>query len=252
MGSAETTIATSTAPVTISVRDVHIEYELFADRRSALLQRTINKQGTGRAIVHAVKGVSVEFHQGEATAIVGSNGSGKSTLLTAIAGLMPIRSGEIRVSDEPKLFGIGAALLPQTTGYRNIRLGCLALGVPIEDLDDTVQRVADFTALGDDALKRPLRTYSSGMKARLHFAIATSVSPRLLLIDEGMAVGDRQFRVKARERISSLVEGAGTLLLVSHNMNEVRQLCTRAVWLEQGELIDDGPVDEVLDRYDQA
>jgi teichoic acid transport system ATP-binding protein len=235
-------------PVAIRVADVHVEYEIYENRRAALRHRLVTRQGSGRSIVHALRGVSMDIHEGEAVAIVGSNGSGKSTLLAAMAGFMPIRSGEILVSDEPKLLGIGAALLPGASGYRNIRLGCLALGMPLNDIDDATAEIADFTELGA-ALERPLRTYSSGMRARLHFAIATSVHPRLLLIDEALAVGDQKFRTKAEGRIDRILAEAGTLVLVSHSAADVRRLCTRAVWIERGQVVGDGPVDEILDRY---
>ncbi len=235
-------------PVAIRVIDVHVEYEIYENRRAALRHRLVTRQGSGRSVVHALRGVSMDIHEGEAVAIVGSNGSGKSTLLAAMAGFMPVRSGEILVSDEPKLLGIGAALLPAASGYRNIRLGCLALGMSLNDIDDATTEIADFTELGA-ALERPLRTYSSGMRARLHFAIATSVHPRLLLIDEALAVGDQKFRTKAEARIDRILAEAGTLVLVSHSAADVRRLCTRAVWIERGQVVDDGPVDEILDRY---
>ena len=109
------------------------------------------------------------------------------------------------MADEPKLLGVGATLLPAASGYRNIRLGCLALGMSAADVDDRVDEIVDFTELGD-AIHRPLRTYSSGMRARLHFAIATSVRPRILLIDEALGVGDRRFRKKSAERIGELLD----------------------------------------------
>lgn len=237
--------------VTIRVRDLHVEYEIFEDRRAALRQRLVSRTGTGRAAVHALKGVSFDIHEGESVAIIGSNGSGKSTLLAALAGLLPPSAGEILVASEPTLFGVSSALLPAATGLRNIRLGCLALGLPLDELDDVVADIAEFTMLGD-ALDRPLRTYSSGMKARLHFAIATSVQPEILLVDEGLAVGDRRFRQRAEQRINALIDGAGTFVLVSHSQREVLRLCRRGIWIEQGVLRDDGPIDDVMVAYGEA
>jgi teichoic acid transport system ATP-binding protein len=236
---------------TVTVHDLHVEYEIFEDRRAALRERLIERRGTGRSVVHALKGVSFDLRQGESVGIIGSNGSGKSTLLAALAGLLPPTAGEILVTSEPTMFGVGSALLPAATGLRNIRLGCLALGLPAEELDDMVVEIAEFTGLGA-ALHRPLRTYSAGMKARVHFAIATSVKPEILLIDEGLAVGDRRFRERANQRIHALIESAGTFVLVSHNQKEMVDLCTRAIWIEQGVLIDDGPVEEILDRYHEV
>lgn len=241
---------TADEPLSIKVDGVHIEYEVFSDRRAALRQRFVRREGTGRRVVHAVKGVSFEVREGDAVGIVGSNGSGKSTLLAGIAGLLAPSSGSILVSDEPKLMGVNATLLPNATGYRNIRLGCLALGMSANEVDERIDDLVAFTELGE-AIDRPLKTYSSGMRARLHFAIATSQSPKILLIDEALAVGDKHFRAKSSERIDEMLAGAGTLLLVSHSTEEIRTRCNRAIWLEQGVVRMDGRVDEVLDAYDR-
>jgi len=235
-------------PLSLRVTDVHIEYELFEERRAALRQRFATRSGDGRKVIHAVKGVSFDVEEGESVGIIGSNGSGKSTLLSAIAGLLAPVSGEILVSEEPKLMGVGATLLPLATGRRNIRLGCLALGMTTEQIDDQLEEIIAFTELGE-AIDRPLRTYSSGMRARLHFAIATSITPKILLIDEALATGDRRFRKKSSERIDSLLGNAGTLLLVSHSLGELKARCSRGIWLEQGVLRMDGPIDEVIERY---
>ena len=239
------------APLSISVRDVHIDYELFGQRRTALRQRFATGASDGTLVVRAVRGVSVDVHEGEAVGFVGSNGSGKSTLLLAIAGMLAPAGGEILVSAEPKLMGVGATLLPAATGLRNIRLGCMALGLSTRELDERIDEIAAFTELGE-ALGRPLKTYSSGMRARLHFAIATSVAPKILLIDEALAVGDRRFRARSTKRIEQMLADAGTLLLVSHSMAELRRHCSRGIWLEQGEIRLDGPIDEVIEVYSEA
>lgn len=239
---------TSTAPLSMRIRDVHIEYELFDQRRTALRERFATRSTPARRVVHAVKGVSFDVRAGESIGLVGSNGSGKSTLLAAIAGLLAPVSGEILVSDEPKLMGIGATLLPAATGRRNIGLGCLALGMTADEVEERMDEIIEFTELGE-AIDRPLRTYSSGMRSRLHFAIATSVAPRILLIDEALATGDRRFRAKSAERLERLLDGAGTLMLVSHGTSALRERCTRGLWLEQGVLRMDGPIDDVLEAY---
>ncbi len=237
-----------TTPLSIRVRDLYVDYEIYEDRRAALRERIVKHQGTGRRVVRAVKGVSFDVTEGQAVGIIGSNGSGKSTLLAAIAGLLPPTSGDILVSAEPKLLGVGAMLLPSATGWKNIRIGCMALGMTADEVEDTVEEVAAFTELGE-ALDRPLRTYSSGMRARLHFAIATSVLPRILLIDEALAVGDQAFRRKATARIENLLAGAGTLLLVSHSMREIRRKCDRVLWIEKGRLRADDEPKVVIRKY---
>lgn len=237
--------------LTIRVRDLVLDYEVHEDRRAALRDRLVTRQGTGRSLVHALKGVSFDAHEGDAIGVVGSNGSGKSTLLSAVAGMLPPTSGEILVAEEPKLLGVGAMLLPAATGMRNIRLGCLALGMKMAEVEERIASIVEFIGIGD-AIERPLRTYSSGMRARLHFAIATAVAPRILLIDEALGVGDKVFRAKAQERIEEIVASAGTLMLVSHSLGEIARLCRRVLWIEQGVLRADGPTDEILEIYESS
>jgi teichoic acid transport system ATP-binding protein len=243
--------AVETRKLTIRVVDLVLDYEVFEDRRAALRQRFVTKQGSGRSLVHALRGVSFDAFEGDTIGVVGPNGSGKSTMLAAVAGLLPPTSGEILVAEEPKLLGVGATLIAAATGYRNIRLGCMALGMSADDIGERIDEIVEFTGLGE-AIHRPLRTYSSGMRARLHFAIATSVKPRILLIDEALAVGDKAFRAKSAVRIEEIVAAAGTLMLVSHSMDEIARLCTRALWLEKGELRADGPVADVLETYSKS
>jgi len=234
--------------LSVRVTDLHIEFEVFSDRRAGLRQRLATNEGSGRRVIEAVNGVSFETRRGEAIGVIGSNGSGKSTLLSALAGLIKPTSGEILVSCEPKLLGVGAVLLNGATGIRNIRLGCLALGMSSDELDDRVAEIVEFTGLGE-AIDRPLKTYSAGMRARLHFAIATAVQPEILLVDEALSVGDKEFRKKSRAKIESLLANAGTLFLVSHSTKQIERLCTRGLWLESGKLLADGPIADVIAQY---
>jgi teichoic acid transport system ATP-binding protein len=235
--------------LSIRVSDLYLDYEIFEERRAALRDRLVDRKGTGKRVVPALKGITFDVSDGESVGIVGSNGSGKSTLLSAIAGLIYPTKGEILVSDEPKLLGVGATLIPAATGWRNIRIGCLALGMSLDDVEDRLEEIGEFTGLGE-ALDRPLRTYSSGMRGRLHFAIATSVHPKILLIDEALSVGDFRFRKKSKRRIREIVEDAGTFLLVSHSLDEVANQCPRALWIEEGHLRADGPSNDVIAEYE--
>jgi teichoic acid transport system ATP-binding protein len=234
--------------LSVRVTDLHIEFEVFSDRRAGLRQRLATKEGSGRRVIEAVNGVSFETRRGEAIGVIGSNGSGKSTLLSALAGLIKPTSGEILVSCEPKLLGVGAVLLNGATGIRNIRLGCLALGMSSDELDERVAEIVEFTGLGE-AIDRPLKTYSAGMRARLHFAISTAVQPEILLVDEALSVGDKEFRKRSRAKIESLLANAGTLFLVSHSTKQIERLCTRGLWLEKGKILADGPVGDVVAEY---
>ena len=237
------------AKLSISVRDLYLDYVLFEDRRAALRDRLVKRTGTGRSVVEAIRGVTFNVNEGGSVGIIGSNGSGKSTLLTAMAGLIPPTSGEILVSEDPKLLGVGATLVPASTGWRNIRLGCLALGMSHEEIEERTPDIGAFSELGE-ALDRPLRTYSSGMRARLHFSIATAVDPKILLIDEALAVGDRAFKQKSNRRIKEMLERAGTLILVSHSSKDILDMCKRVIWLERGKIVADGRPKEIVERYE--
>lgn len=236
----------------VVIDDVRVTYRVYEDVkptfRKVLARRF--KPRDYRA-VHAVRGVSLEAHPGEAIAVVGRNGSGKSTLLRTLAGLLPPTKGAVFARSTPVLLGVGAALQPELSGRRNIYLGGTALGLSRKDLDLRIDEIIDFAELRD-FIDMPLRAYSSGMKARLHFAIATNVAPEVLLVDESLAVGDAAFKRKSEERIRELLAAAGVVFVVSHATGVLRRVCTRAIWMDGGVAVMDGPVDEVLEAYEDA
>ena len=170
--------------------------------------------------VHAVKGVSFTAYQGEAIGLIGSNGSGKSTLLRAIAGLLPVDRGAIYTQGQPSLLGVNAALLNDLSGERNVVLGCLAMGMTRDEVSGSTPEIIEFSGInerGDFAIL-PMRTYSSGMAARLRFSIAAAKRHDVLLIDEALATGDTPFRKRSEQRVRELRDGAGTVFLVSHQL----------------------------------
>ncbi len=247
-----TTARATTGDIAISVRDLHVRFKIYADK-SFTMRRMFTGGFKGRAPeeVHAVRGVSFDVNVGEVVGVLGSNGSGKSTLLGAIAGLLPPAQGAVMVRHQAVLLGVNAALNNHLSGNRNIYLGCLAMGMSMSEIRERIDDVAEFTELGA-ALQRPLRTYSSGMRARLAFAIATLQQPEILLIDEALAVGDRTFRKKSLDRVREIQAKAGTIVMVTHNLNEIRSTCSRALWVDEGELKMDGSVNEVVDRYESG
>jgi teichoic acid transport system ATP-binding protein len=237
-------------PVAVEIDRADIKYRVYEEQYFDARERFARGlKGRTSIKVHAVKSLSLDFFVGEAVGIVGSNGSGKSTLLRAIAGLQSLESGSIRVRGEVGLLGVGAALKPKISGYRNVFLGGLAMGLSREEVDSRMEEIVEFSGLGD-AMGRPMNTYSSGMRARLAFSIATLRIPDILLIDEALAVGDKDFREKSLQRIREIQAAAGTVIMVTHNLNEIRETCSRAVWLEEGTLQTDGPVDDVLEQYE--
>ncbi|MGR6970764.1 ABC transporter ATP-binding protein [Streptomyces cynarae] len=217
-----------------------------------ILHRKQAEKAAGVRRVHAVKNVSFTAYKGEAIGLIGTNGSGKSTLLKAIAGLLPVENGKIYTNGQPSLLGVNAALMNDLTGERNVYLGALAMGMSREQIKERYQDIVDFSGINEkgDFITLPMRTYSSGMAARLRFSIAAAKDHDVLLIDEALATGDRAFQRRSEERIRELREQAGTVFLVSHNNKSIRDTCERVLWLERGVLRMDGPTEEVLAAYE--
>ena len=219
---------------------------------SRILRPTRAAEAAGMRTVHAVRKVSFVAYKGEAIGLIGTNGSGKSTLLKAVAGLLPVESGHIHTGGQPSLLGVNAALMNDLTGERNVHLGCLAMGMSRAEIKERYADIVDFSGINDkgDFITLPMRTYSSGMAARLRFSIAAARDHEVLLIDEALATGDRAFRRRSEARIRELRKEAGTVFLVSHNNTSIRDTCERVLWLERGELRMDGPTSEVLKEYE--
>ncbi|MDH6223335.1 MULTISPECIES: ABC transporter ATP-binding protein [Streptomyces] len=244
---------------TVIADELHIVYKVNGARKgkgsaTAALSR-IMRRGEERGVreVHAVRGVSFVAYKGEAIGLIGSNGSGKSTLLRAIAGLLPAERGKVYTNGQPSLLGVNAALMNDLTGERNVILGGLAMGMSREQIRERYQEIVDFSGINEkgDFISLPMRTYSSGMAARLRFSIAAAKDHDVLMIDEALATGDRKFQKRSEARIRELRQQAGTVFLVSHNNKSIRDTCERVLWLERGELRMDGPTDEVLKEYEK-
>lgn len=231
----------------VVVDDVHITYRVFSTGKRAKGSKKLAKRGKIRE-VHAIKGVSFVVYEGETIGIVGSNGSGKSSLMRAIAGLYPPTNGAVFTSAKPTMLGVGAALLPNLSGEKNIYLGGLAMGYTKKEIESARKSIVDFSGL-KDFIDLPMRTYSQGMAARLRFSIAASRKHDILIVDEALAVGDRQFRLKAEERMRQMRGEAGTAFLVSHNMKSIQDTCTRVIWIEKGKLMMDGDPIKVCEAF---
>ncbi len=199
----------------------------------------------------AVQDVSFKVKKGEAWALIGVNGSGKSTMLKAISGILKPYKGSIRIHGQiAPLIELGAGFDPDMTARENIYLNGTVLGHSKKYMDEHFNEIVDFAELWD-FLDTPIKNFSSGMKARLGFSVATMVAPDILICDEVLAVGDFLFQQKCIERMNKMLEGGTTLLFVSHNVDQVRQLCDHAVWLEKGRVKALGEVNAVCDQYIQ-
>ncbi|SDS13871.1 ABC transporter [Brevibacterium sandarakinum] len=202
----------------------------------------------GQTTVRALRGVNFVAREGEMVGIVGANGSGKSTFLRNVAGVEQPDRGRILVRYQPLLLGVSAALQPALSGSENVRLGCLAMGLSPEEAAEAFDHVVELSALGA-GIHRPMGTYSSGMGARLRFAIALAARPKILLIDEALSTGDATFAERSERAMDELLAEAGTMLLVNHAAKVIQELCTRAVWMHKGEILMNGPAEAVAEKY---
>ncbi|GAA1142888.1 ABC transporter ATP-binding protein [Nesterenkonia lutea] len=206
--------------------------------------------GAGWTEVPALSNLSFIVNRGESIGVIGTNGSGKSTLIKLLTGKVRPTSGEVYASSTPVMLGVNAALVKDISGKENIRLGCLAMGLSPEQADAKYDQIVEISGLSD-ALDMPLKTYSSGMASRLQFAIATSVDPDILLIDEALNTGDAQFRARTKKRLDEVRAKAGCVFLVSHSLGTIKQMCTRVIWIEQGEMLADGDPQWVCQQYEE-
>jgi ABC-type polysaccharide/polyol phosphate transport system ATPase subunit len=197
----------------------------------------------------ALRDINLEVRRGEIFGIIGRNGAGKSTLLKVISRVLTPTTGRVWIKGRvAPLLELGAGFHPELTGRENIYLNGTLLGHPHREIETRLEEIIEFAELGA-FIEAPLRTYSSGMVGRLGFAVATSWQPEILILDEVMSVGDEAFRRKCRARMEEFRAAGATTLLVSHDMETVRSLCSRVAWLQRGELRREGRADEVVEAY---
>ncbi|WP_020473341.1 ABC transporter ATP-binding protein [Zavarzinella formosa] len=237
----------------IELENVHLRFHVKRAKRVSLKEYLINglfRQATNPAMeVHAIRGVSMRLKEGDRLGIVGHNGAGKSTLLKTMAGVYPPTEGTRRVIGRiSSLFDINVGFEIESSGWDNIRFRSYLLGETPKTVNAKMQEIADFSELGR-FLEMPMKYYSAGMMVRLAFSVASSMNPEVLLIDEALSAGDMNFQVKAKQRVRDLIRTARLMVLISHDMNAIRELCTSAVWMEQGQVKLAGTCDEVIDAY---
>ena len=237
----------------LEVKDVSVRFNLSeqkVDNLKEYLIKTLKREMRYKEF-WALQDVSFQVKQGERVAILGLNGAGKSTLLKIVAGVLKATKGSVEKEGViVPLLELGAGFDKQYTGAENIYLYGAMLGYSRSFLKERFDEIVKFSELGD-FIHVPLKNYSSGMKARLGFSIATLVEPDILILDEVLAVGDAKFRKKSEKRIKDMFAKGVTVLFVSHNLAQVRSLCTRGILLEKGRLIADGPIEEVAAIYEE-
>ncbi len=202
-----------------------------------------------RVVVRALENVSFELNNGDRLGLIGHNGAGKSTLLRVLAGVYAPTIGTIRLEGRiSPLFNAAPGLDPEDTGYENIKTCGMFLGMTDSEIETRIPDIAEFSELGE-YLDLPVRTYSAGMMTRLGYAIATSIEPDILLLDEGLATGDARFATRAEERLQSLISRSSILVLASHSDVMIKAMCNQAALMEKGHIIALGPVEEIIDYY---
>ncbi len=233
----------------IKIENVNKVYKLYdkpIDRMKESLSLTKKKYGRDH---YALNNISFEVKKGETVGILGTNGSGKSTLLKIITGVLTPSSGKVEVNGKiSALLELGAGFNPEYTGLENIYLNGTMMGYTREQMEKRVQPIMDFADIGE-FIYQPVKTYSSGMFARLAFAVAINVEPDILIVDEALSVGDVRFQIKCMNKMKQMMEGGTTVLFVSHDINAIRRFCIKAVWLSNGVMKDIGEVNCVADRY---
>lgn len=241
--------------ISIACDRVCLDYPLFDEVRGHSLKDHLARllsRLPQRSMFRALHNVSFSLEQGDRVALIGDNGSGKSTLLRVLAGIYPPSEGRVTVSGRiGALFDTVTGIHPNLTGYENIEIRARILGLGRRDVKALVPEITAFCELGE-FMARPVRTYSTGMRLRLGFAISTAIRPQVLLIDEVIGVGDIHFRSKARQRLLELVEKSGILVFASHSPELLRQHCTKGLLLAHGRIDAFGPIEKVLDPYTQA
>lgn len=246
--------------VGITIENVVVDIPIYGTG-SRSLRNSILSAATGGAIkvsdghklsVRALDGLTLSLKQGDRLGLVGHNGAGKSTLLRVMAGIYEPMGGRVRIEGRiAPIFDLGFGMEPHSNGWDNMLLRGISLGLSLNQIRERMDEIAAVSELGE-FLDMPLRTYSSGMAARLAFAISTSITADILLIDEGIGAGDAAFLEKARQRTDKLIQNAGILVFASHSDALVQQWCKQALWLEHGKPRMLGEVGEVLDAYRTA
>ncbi|KVS10903.1 ABC transporter ATP-binding protein [Burkholderia multivorans] len=244
----------------IELKNVTLDLPIF-DVQGRSLKKQVLRMGRrnriaegsdGIIVVRALDDVNVRFERGDRVGLIGHNGAGKSTLLRAMAGIYPPTSGALaREGKVVPLLDISLGMDENSTGMQNIRLRGLLLGMSDEEIRKKQQEIADFCELGD-YLDLPIRTYSSGMRVRLAFAVSTAVDAEILLLDEVMGVGDASFMHKAETRLADLHSRAEIVVLAMHSNAEIRRVCNKALWMERGRVRAFGPTEEVVSAYEAS
>jgi teichoic acid transport system ATP-binding protein len=237
--------------LSIQVSDVSVTYRTSFERRPTLKSTMLRLGRRERVVreIEALRGVSFEVGHGKVLGIVGANGAGKSTLVRTVAGILPPTEGRVEIEGRVStLLALGVGFNRDLSGRDNVVLGGLAAGLSRDQMAEKYDEIVEFAEL-EEFMDMPMRTYSSGMYGRLAFSVAVNMDPDILLIDEALSVGDARFRRKSFEKMRELCAQARTIVLVSHAMGSISDLCDEAIWMHKGELRLRAEPDAVIETY---
>lgn len=232
----------------VILKNVTKKYKLYQKNSEKLLDLLLPK--SYGEDYYALRNVSFEAEKGDIIGFVGINGSGKSTLSNIIAGIVPPTEGDLTINGQSALIAVAAGLNNQLTGRENIELKLLMLGFNKKEIHELEPEIIEFSELGK-FIDQPVKSYSSGMKSRLGFAISVHIDPDVLIIDEALSVGDKSFADKCLEKMSEFKKKGKTMFFISHSLGQMKSFCEKALWIEYGEVKAFGPIDEVMPKYEK-
>ena len=233
----------------IEVKDMTKNIKIYSDKPSTLKERLVFWNKNNKEIRSVLKNINLNINKGETVALIGTNGSGKSTLLKLMTKIIYPTKGSIKTNGKlTSLLELGAGFHPDFTGRENIYFNASIFGLTKDEIESRMDDIISFSEL-EEFIDNPIRTYSSGQYMRLAFSIAINVDADILLIDEILAVGDQHFQDKCFAKLKELKESNKTIIIVTHNLYQVKELCTRAVWIYNGEIRMDGNPEKIVDEY---
>ncbi|EST13601.1 teichoic acids export ABC transporter ATP-binding subunit TagH [Sporolactobacillus laevolacticus] len=232
----------------VVVNHVSKKYKMYS-RTSEKILDLISPKGYGKTF-YALQDISFEANKGDVIGIIGVNGSGKSTLSNIIAGIIPPTSGTVEVHGEAALIAIQSGLKQELTGRENIELKCLMLGFDKKQIVELTPQIIEFADIGD-FIDQPVKTYSSGMRSRLGFAISIHIDPDILVIDEALSVGDQTFADKCLDKMNEFKEKGKTIFFISHSISQMKKFCEKALWIQYGQVENYGSMNEVMPEYEK-
>ena len=236
----------------ITIKNVSMKFNLGIDKTFSLKKMFINAlsfKKREKSYFWALKNIDIKINKGEVVGLIGSNGAGKSTLLKVVAGVMkPTEGSVVCLGKICPMIELGAGFDMELTARENIYLNGAVMGYSQEFIDEKFNEIVDFSEL-HDFLHAPVKNFSSGMMARLAFSIATIVDPEILIVDEILSVGDMAFQAKSKKKMLEMIKGGTTVLFVSHSIEQIKNICDRAIWLENGKIIKDGNSEDVCNAY---